>query len=224
MASEGSVLLLDKPLGWTSFDVVKKLRWAVADKKAGHAGTLDPLASGLLIICTGKKTKEISQFQEMEKEYTGTFLLGKTTPSYDAETEVTEEKDTSYIKPEMVEEVCKGFLGHQEQIPPAYSAAMVNGKRAYSLSRKGKEVILEPRSIIIYEFDTDCSTLPFIQFRVVCSKGTYIRSLVHDIGQKLGCGAYLTELRRTRIGKYKVEDAKTPLLMLEELKAHAGLS
>ena len=224
MSKEGSVLLLDKPLGWSSFDVVKKLRWAVADRKAGHAGTLDPLATGLLIICTGKKTKEISQFQEMDKEYTGVFLLGKTTPSYDAETEVIEVKNTDHIDHATIEQTCKAFLGTQLQVPPVYSAVMIDGKRAYQLIRKGKEVKLEPKNITINEIEVDCALMPSIKFRVVCSKGTYIRSLVNDIGQKLGCGAYLTELRRTRIGPYKVEEAKTPVEMLEVLKTDAGLS
>jgi tRNA pseudouridine55 synthase len=205
----GEILLLNKPLDWTSFDVVKKVRNTIRVKKVGHAGTLDPLATGLLILCTGKYTKRIDEIQGQEKEYTGIIRLGETTPSYDRETEVTETRDISHLAQESINQAAQSFVGTIEQVPPIYSAVQVDGKRAYDLARKGKEVELKPRSVTIDAFDITSINGPEVEFRVVCSKGTYIRSLAHDLGQKLGVGAHLSKLERTRIGEYKLEDALT---------------
>ncbi|MBL6445934.1 tRNA pseudouridine(55) synthase TruB [Fulvivirga sp. 29W222] len=210
---EGSVILVDKPLEWTSFDVVKKLRYALKTKKIGHAGTLDPLATGLLILCTGKMTKQIETYQAQEKEYTGKMVVGKTTPSFDLETEIDSETDISHLKNEMVYELTSQFSGIISQTPPAYSAIKVKGKRAYESARKGEEVKLKSREVEISLFEITDINFPEISFRVTCSKGTYIRSLVRDFGVALGVGAYMSELRRTRIGEYRVEEAKT----IEEL-------
>ena len=204
---EGEIICIDKDLEWTSFDVVKKIRGALRIKKIGHAGTLDPLATGLLILCTGKKTKTINQFMEAEKEYTGKMILGKTTPSYDLETEVDSEHDISHLNEEEIRKATEPFKGNIMQRPPVFSAIRIDGKRSYKLARKGKEVEIEPRPVVIYEFEVSDMQLPEVSFRVVCSKGTYIRSLIHDLGQSLGVGAYLSELRRTRIGDHRVEDA-----------------
>ncbi|WP_299990680.1 tRNA pseudouridine(55) synthase TruB [uncultured Pontibacter sp.] len=205
----GEILLLDKPLTWTSFDVVKKVRNTLRVKKIGHAGTLDPLASGLLILCTGKFTKRIDEIQAQEKEYTGTITLGQTTPSYDLETPVSESKDISHLTPEDIQAAANSFVGTIEQIPPIYSAVMIDGKRAYDLARKGKEAEMKPRTVTIKAFDITNIEGAIISFKVICSKGTYIRSLAHDLGQKLGVGAHLSALVRTRIGEYKLEDALT---------------
>ena len=205
----GEILLINKPLDWTSFDVVKKVRNTIRVKKVGHAGTLDPLASGLLILCTGKFTKRIDEIQGQEKEYTGSIRLGEITPSYDRETEVTETCDISHLSEEEVKAAAQTFVGTIEQVPPIYSAVMVDGKRAYDLARKGKPAELKPRTITIKAFDITSIEGPEIHFRVICTKGTYIRSLAHDLGQKLGCGAHLSSLVRTRIGEYKLEDALT---------------
>ncbi|RDV16425.1 tRNA pseudouridine(55) synthase TruB [Pontibacter diazotrophicus] len=205
----GEILLINKPLDWTSFDVVKKVRNTIRVKKVGHAGTLDPLASGLLILCTGKYTKRIDEIQGQEKEYTGTIRLGEITPSYDRETEVTESKDISHITGESVKAAAAEFVGTIEQVPPIYSAVQVDGKRAYDLARKGKSAELKPRSITIKAFDVIAMEGAEVHFRVVCSKGTYIRSLAHDLGQNLGCGAHLSSLVRTRIGDYLLKDALT---------------
>ena len=210
--SKGEVLLVDKPLHWTSFQVVKKIRYAVTRKapkktKVGHAGTLDPLATGLLIICTGKMTKQINQYQAQEKEYTGKILLGKTTPSYDGETEVDQEYDINHIDDQLIHETTQQFIGEIDQYPPIFSAIKVDGKRSYDLARKGKEVEIKSRKITITEFEITQIEMPGIHFRVVCSKGTYIRSLAHDFGQALGAGAYLTGLVRTRIGDFKLSNA-----------------
>ena len=210
--TKGEVLLVDKPLHWTSFQVVKKIRYAVTRKapkktKVGHAGTLDPLATGLLIICTGKMTKQIDQFQAQEKEYTGEILLGKTTPSYDGETEVDKEYDITHIDEKLIHDTTQQFLGEIEQYPPIFSAIKVDGKRSYELARKGKEVEIKSRKITIKAFEITHIDIPTIHFRVVCSKGTYIRSLAHDFGQALKAGAYLTGLVRTRIGDFKCSDA-----------------
>ncbi|MBF8964572.1 tRNA pseudouridine(55) synthase TruB [Pontibacter sp. FD36] len=205
----GEILLLDKPLTWTSFDVVKKVRNTLRVKKIGHAGTLDPLASGLLILCTGKFTKRIDEIQAQEKEYTGTITLGQTTPSYDLETPVSESKDISHLTPEDIQAAANSFVGTIEQIPPIYSAVMIDGKRAYDLARKGKEAEMKPRTVTIKAFDITNIEGAVISFKVICSKGTYIRSLAHDLGQKLGVGAHLSALVRTRIGEYKLEDALT---------------
>ncbi len=202
------VLLVNKPFGWTSFDVVNKLRYRLKIKKIGHAGTLDPLATGLLIICTGKMTKQIEKFQAEEKEYTGVFVLGQTTPSYDLETEATPPLDTTHLKEADVSEAFKLFTGFIQQVPPLHSAIKVDGKRAYELARKGKEAELKSREVEIKLFEVEKIEWPRVYFRVVCSKGTYIRSLARDVGNQLGVGAYLTELCRTRIGSFRLEDSQ----------------
>lgn len=205
--AKGQVLLIDKPLDWTSFDVVKKVRNNVRIKKVGHAGTLDPLATGLLIVCTGKKTKAIEGFMADEKEYTGTIMLGGTTPTYDLESEVDKTYPFEHIGLEDLDQARKKFIGPIQQIPPIYSAIKVKGTRLYELARRGEAVELKPRPINISEFELTKVDLPSIEFRVVCSKGTYIRSLAHDFGQALNSGAHLAALRRTRIGDLKVDDA-----------------
>ena len=210
---EGRLLLVNKPLRWTSFDVVNKLKGILRTKKIGHAGTLDPLATGLLILCTGKMTKQIDTYQGQEKEYTGTLILGQTTASYDLETEPTPRVDISHITAEAIRNAAQDFVGSIQQVPPAHSSVKVDGKRAYTLARAGKPVELKPRTVEIKLFEiTDCS-IPEVSFRVVCSKGTYIRSLAHDLGNRLGVGAYLSQLCRTRIGNYQLEQAST----LEEI-------
>ncbi len=200
------VLLVDKPLGWTSFGIVKKVRWAKKLKKVGHAGTLDPLATGLLILCTGKKTKEIDQYMGLPKEYTGTMVLGKVTPSHDLETEITEEKDIGHLTTNQIESTVAQFVGEIAQTPPQHSAVKIDGKRAYKSARAGETVKIEPRNVHIYQFEISID-LPNVHFKVNCSKGTYIRSLVRDFGDSLGVGAYMSALRRTKIGDFKVEDA-----------------
>jgi tRNA pseudouridine55 synthase len=204
---EGQVLLIDKPLQWTSFDVIRRIRHLIKVKKVGHAGTLDPLATGLLIICTGKFTKKINEYMAREKEYTGTFTLGATTPTYDLESKPENFKSLENISEEKIRNVTKNFLGEIMQVPPAHSAIKVEGKRVYELARRGKEVKLEPRKIFVSEFEITDIELPVAHFRVVCSTGTYIRSLANDFGEALTCGAYLSSLRRTRIGEFKIEDA-----------------
>ena len=211
--SEGEILLVDKPLEWSSFDVVNKLKWLVKSHegkkkvKLGHAGTLDPLATGLLILCSGKLTKKISEIQAQEKEYTGEFFLGATTPSYDLETEPENLNDVSHLKSDELHSIAKRMIGEVEQMPPIFSAKKVKGVRAYELARKGKEVELKPNLVHIYNFELTKIDLPIVEFRVRCSKGTYIRSLAHDFGQAAGVGAYLNKLRRTKIGEYSVENA-----------------
>ena len=204
---QGKVLLINKPLKWTSFDVVRKVRNLVKIKKVGHAGTLDPLATGLLIICTGKFTKRINEFMAQEKEYTGSFTLGATTPTYDLESEPVNFKSFDHLTEEEIKKATSQFTGEIMQVPPAHSAIKQQGKRVYELARQGKEVVLEPRKLLISEFEITNIALPVVQFRVVCSTGTYIRSLAHDFGQALGCGAYLSSLCRTRIGEFKNGDA-----------------
>lgn len=211
---QGKVLLINKPIKWTSFDVVRKVRNLVKIKKVGHAGTLDPLATGLLIICTGKFTKRINEFMAQEKEYTGSFTLGATTPTYDLESEPVNFKPFDHLTEEEIKKATSQFTGEIMQVPPAHSAIKQQGKRVYELARQGKEVVLEPRKLLISEFEITNIALPMVQFRVVCSTGTYIRSLAHDFGQALGCGAYLSSLCRTRIGEFKNEDA----LSLEEFE------
>jgi tRNA pseudouridine55 synthase len=206
---DGIVMLVDKPLGWTSFDVIRKLRSLIGIRKIGHAGTLDPLATGLLIVCTGKFTKRINQYMAQQKEYTGTITLGATTPTYDLESEPVNFKDTNLITLEKVQSILPQFTGLIEQIPPAHSAIKIDGKRVYELARKGKEVKLEPRTVHIYSFEILAFRDAQLQFRVVCSTGTYIRSLANDLGQALGCGGYLSALRRTRIGEFEVTAAQT---------------
>ena len=204
---EGRLLLINKPVGWTSFDVVKKLRNTLRVKKMGHAGTLDPLATGLLLIGTGKYTKKLNELQGLDKTYSGIFEIGKTTPSYDLETEFDSEVTWQQVTPAQMEDAKKKFTGPISQIPPAHSAVKVGGERAYKKARKNKEVKLEPRSVTIHQFDITTDTLPEVGFSVSCSKGTYIRSLAHDFGQELGVGAYLKKLVRTSVGNYHLDDA-----------------
>jgi tRNA pseudouridine55 synthase len=206
--NEGAVLLLNKPLGWTSFDLVKKIRNLTKAKKVGHAGTLDPLASGLMILCTGKMTKQIDSYQGMVKEYTGTFVLGETTASYDREQPVEQTWPYEHIQKEMVLDAGKKFMGRIQQTPPAHSAIKVDGKRAYELARKGEETGIKSREVEILEFEFTSIELPLVAFRVVCSKGTYIRSLVYDLGKSLNSGAVLESLIRTRIGDFHLDQAK----------------
>ena len=213
----GSILMIDKPVGITSFDVIYRLRRWHGVEKAGHAGTLDPLASGLLIICLGKETKKIQHFADLEKEYTGTMELGIQTASFDMETEVLQRLDFSAVTLDSLREVFGRFVGKQLQTPPMYSAVKHHGKPLYKYARRGKTLERKAREIEIREFVVTDFALPLVQFRVRCTKGTYIRSLVHDVGATLGCGAALTALRRTLIGQYKVEDAVT-LDQLEEAK------
>jgi tRNA pseudouridine55 synthase len=208
----GEILLFDKPFDWSSFDVVKKIRYLLKKKagkeiKVGHAGTLDPYATGLLILCTGKATKKIESIQAAEKEYTGIIQLGATTPSYDLETEPDTVFPTAHITPEEVQNVLKKFIGPQMQLAPAFSAKMINGKRAYELARKGQEVDLKPHAVVIYELEALLKEDFSLHFRVRCSKGTYIRTLAHDIGIALQSGGYLSKLTRTAIGPYRLEDA-----------------
>ncbi len=204
---EGRLLLINKPVNWTSFDVVKKLRYTLKVKKIGHAGTLDPLATGLLIIGTGKFTKKLNELQGLDKTYEGIIEIGKTTPSYDLETEFDSESDWSSVIESDFETAKIAFIGEIQQIPPAHSAVKINGERAYKKARKNKEVKLEPRSIKIHSFEIDTENLPEIAFKVSCSKGTYIRSLAHDFGQNIGVGAYLKKLVRTSVGDFKLSDA-----------------
>ena len=212
------IILIDKPLKWTSFDVVNKIRYAGKYKKVGHAGTLDPLATGLLILCTGKKTKEIDTYQAQEKEYTGTLVIGKTTPSVDLETDFDAEFPIEHITEEAIKQVVDQFTGIIDQIPPAHSAIRVNGKRAYESARKGEEIVLKSRQVEIKEFSVDITHFPEVSFRIVCSKGTYIRSLVRDFGKSLNSGAYMSSLRRTRIGDFKIENALTIEQFIENIR------
>lgn len=212
----GQVLLIDKPLNWTSFQAVNKLRWAIRQAfnikkiKVGHAGTLDPLATGLLVICTGKMTKQINTFQGQEKEYTGTFILGSTTPSYDLETEIDATFSTDHITEDLIHNTTKQFIGKIDQFPPVFSAIKKDGKRLYEFARAGEAVEIKSREVEITKFEiTEIKDLS-LKFRVVCSKGTYIRSLAHDFGKALMSGAHLSELRRTRIGNFEVKNAMTP--------------
>lgn len=213
--SQGSTILVDKPLHWTSFDAVNKLRWHLKKRlgvkkiKVGHAGTLDPLATGLLVICIGKHTKLIEGLTNDSKTYTGTFLLGKTTPSFDLETEYNSDADTSQVTAELLEEVRQTFLGEQDQVPPLFSAKQIDGKRAYELARKGIEKELKPNRIEIIDFKIDSTRFPEIDFEVTCSKGTYIRSIANDFGKRLGCGATLIALRRTKSGEYNLNASKS---------------
>jgi tRNA pseudouridine55 synthase len=206
----GQVLLIDKPLRWTSFDVIQKLRKIIRIRKIGHAGTLDPLATGLLIVCTGKFTKRINEYMAQEKEYTGSFTLGATTPTYDLESEPENFKPFDHITDNEIQSATQNFIGEIEQIPPAHSAIKIGGTRVYELARQGKEVKLEPRKITIKEFVITKIEMPVVGFKVVCSTGTYIRSLAFDFGEALGCGAYLSSLCRTRIGKFSITDALDP--------------
>ncbi len=215
---EGIVFLVDKPYEWTSFDVVKKIRNALKIKKVGHAGTLDPLATGLLIICAGKMTKQIDSFQRQEKEYTGTFVIGKTTESFDLEKEVVEVADISHITESDILAAVSQLTGEIQQIPPMHSAIKKDGKRVYESARKGITLELEARKVTVHTFEITGVSLPEIHFRIVCTKGTYIRSLARDLGELLGVGAYLAALIRTRIGEYRLEDADNLPELIEKIK------
>jgi tRNA pseudouridine55 synthase len=221
--SEGQMLLVDKPIEWTSHDVVAKIRNAIGIQKIGHAGTLDPLATGLLILCTGKFTKRIQEYMAREKEYTGTFTFGSVTPTYDLESEPESFIDASSITRQQLEETAIAFTGELLQVPPAFSAVKQKGKPVYLMARKGKEVVLEPRKVTVSQFDiTEVDGLgtsaPVLHFKVVCTTGTYIRSLASDFGKALGVGGYLSSLRRTRIGEFDVSDAKTLFDLLERIR------
>lgn len=211
----GQILLIDKPINWTSFQAVNKIKWAIKKKfnlkkiKVGHAGTLDPLATGLLVVCTGKFTKKISEFQDLAKEYTGTITLGATTPSYDLETEIDQTFITTHITETLIKKTAAEFVGEIDQVPPVFSALKKDGKRFYEYAREGKELEIPSRKVQIIEFEITGIKMPHVNFRVVCSKGTYIRSLARDFGAMLESGGYLSELRRTKIGDFEVVDAIT---------------
>jgi tRNA pseudouridine55 synthase len=215
----GEVFLINKPYQWTSFDVVKKVRNALKIKKVGHAGTLDPLATGLLIVCAGKKTKSIDDYMAQEKEYTGTFVLGKTTESFDLEKEVVDVADPSAITLDQVKSAVAQLTGDILQIPPMHSAIKVDGKRVYESARKGIEVKMEPRPVTVSEFEITAYENPEVHFRIVCSKGTYIRSLARDLGEILGVGAYMSALTRTRIGDFRLANAYELTDLVEKIKA-----
>lgn len=219
--AEGEVLLINKPYRWTSFDVVGKIRNSLKPLKlkVGHAGTLDPLATGLLIVCTGKMTKQIDSFQAQDKEYTGTFTLGAITPSYDLETEVIPQGPIDQLTEQQIKAACQPFIGDIEQYPPAHSAVKVGGERLYLKARRGEEVELKSRKVHIAEFEITRLALPELDFRVVCSKGTYIRSLANDFGKALGCGAYLSKLCRTRSGDYRLEDAYEVMELVNHIRS-----
>jgi len=226
VADPGELILIDKPLTWTSFDVVKKLKFAGKFKKIGHAGTLDPLATGLLILCTGKMTKQIDSYQGQEKEYSGTLVLGKTTPSIDLETEFDQEYPIDHITEEVMQQALAKFKGTILQIPPIYSAVSVGGKRLYELARQGKtdaDVEIKSREVTISRFDIDASRFPEIDFSIVCSKGTYIRSLVRDFGLACQSGAYMKALRRERIGEFSVAEALTIEQFVEQRKTETQI-
>jgi len=227
----GEVLLIDKPYTWSSFQAVNKIKHSLKNHpslmvdgkkvkpKVGHAGTLDPLATGLLIVCTGKKTKTINDLMGLEKEYTGTFFLGATTPCYDLEKPVDQTYPTDHITAEALEQAAKDFTGVQQQVPPLFSAVMVNGKRAYELAREGSDVELKSREIEIKVFELSNINLPTVDFRIVCSKGTYIRSIARDFALALNTGGHLTALRRTRIGDFNVSDAVSPVDFAAKMQA-----
>lgn len=206
---EGQAILIDKPVHWTSFDVVRKIRNLTRIVKVGHAGTLDPLATGLLIVCTGKFTKKINEYMGMEKEYTGTFTLGATTPTYDLESEPVNFCNTNHLTESQIQAATQEFTGLIMQVPPIHSAIKQEGKPVYLAARKGIDVVLEPRPVTIHAFEIEKIEMPVVYFRVVCSTGTYIRSLAHDFGKALGVGAYMSSLRRTRIGHFQVSDAES---------------
>lgn len=215
----GEVFLINKPYQWTSFDVVKKVRNALKIKKVGHAGTLDPLATGLLIVCAGKKTKSIDSYMAQEKEYTGTFILGKTTESFDLEKEVTDVADPSAITLEQVKSAVAQLTGDILQVPPMHSAIKVDGKRVYESARKGIDVKMEARPVTVSEFEITSFENPEVHFRIVCSKGTYIRSLARDLGEILEVGAYMSALTRTRIGDFSLTGAEELTDLIEKIKA-----
>ncbi len=215
---EGQVLLIDKPYEWTSFDVIRKVRSLIKIKKVGHAGTLDPLATGLLIVCTGKFTKRINEYMAQEKEYTGSITLGATTPTFDLESQPENIKDVSAITEAQIKEVVKSFTGEILQVPPMHSAIKKDGKRIYELARKGETIELEPRKLFIKEYEITAVEMPVVYFRIVCSTGTYIRSLANDLGATLGCGGYLSKLCRTAIGNLRLENALTVAQLEEQVK------
>ena len=223
----GQVLLIDKPLTWTSFQVVNKLRWEIRQRfdikkiKVGHAGTLDPLATGLLIICTGKQTKQIDTYQGQVKEYTGTFTLGGTTPSYDLETEINNTFPTAHITEELLHETTKQFVGEIQQKPPIFSAIKKDGKRLYELARKGETTEIKERTVTVSSFEITKIKLPEVEFRISCSKGTYIRSIAFDYGKALNSGGYLSALRRTKIGNFSVDDAFSVEEFINNLKTNS---
>ena len=223
----GQVLLIDKPLTWTSFQVVNKLRWEIRQRfnikkiKVGHAGTLDPLATGLLIICTGKQTKQIDTYQGQVKEYTGTFTLGATTPSYDLETEIDNTFSTAHITEELLHETTKQFVGEIQQKPPIFSAIKKDGKRLYELARKGETIEIKERTVTVSSFEITKIKLPEVEFRIICSKGTYIRSIAFDYGKALNSGGYLSALRRTKIGNFSVDDAFSVEEFITNLKTNS---
>lgn len=222
---DGQLILIDKPYGWTSFDVVKKIRYNICQKlqikkiKVGHAGTLDPLATGLLIIATGKFTKKVDELMGLEKEYSGTIKLGSTTPSYDLETEVDQEFKTDALTPDKILLAAKTLTGELDQIPPIFSAKKVDGKRAYKIARAGKEVELKSRKVQVKTFDTKSPNIPDVEFNITCSKGTYIRSLARDLGLELDNGGHLTVLKRESIGHFSVRNALTPDSFIDTLNA-----
>ena len=223
----GQVLLIDKPLTWTSFQVVNKLRWEIRQRfnikkiKVGHAGTLDPLATGLLIICTGKQTKQIDTYQGQVKEYRGTFTLGGTTPSYDLETEIDNTFPTAHITEELLHETTKQFIGEIQQKPPIFSAIKKDGKRLYELARKGETTEIKERTVTVSSFEITKIKLPEVEFRIICSKGTYIRSIAFDYGKALNSGGYLSALRRTKIGNFSVDDAFSVEEFINNLKTNS---
>ncbi len=225
----GEVLLIDKPYTWSSFQAVNKIKHAIkkhpslildsvkVKPKVGHAGTLDPLATGLLIVCTGKKTKTINELMGMDKEYTGTFFLGATTPCFDLEKPVDQHYPTEHITTDAILNTAQTFVGIQQQVPPLFSAVMINGKRAYELARQGVDAEIKPRDIEIKEFEITRVEMPYVDFRIVCSKGTYIRSIARDFALALHTGGHLTKLCRTRIGEFQLKDALTPNAFSEKL-------
>ncbi|EAR13724.1 putative tRNA pseudouridine synthase [Polaribacter irgensii 23-P] len=223
----GQVLLIDKPLTWSSFQVVNKLRWEIRQHfnikkiKVGHAGTLDPLATGLLIICTGKQTKQIESYQGQVKEYTGTFTLGATTPSYDLETEIDNTFPTAHITEKLIWDTTQQFLGEIQQKPPIFSAIKKDGKRLYELARKGETTEIKERTVTVSKFEITNIDLPEVAFRIICSKGTYIRSMAFDFGKAVHSGAYLSSLRRTKIGNFSVNDALSVEGFIEKLKENS---
>jgi len=222
--TEGELLLIDKPLEWTSFQVVNKIRWALKRKfnikklKVGHAGTLDPLATGLLIICTGKMTKKISEFQGLDKTYIGTITLGATTPSFDLETQINKRFPLKHLNKEKIIEAKKNFIGTINQYPPIFSAIKKKGKRLYEFARIGKKIEIESRKVVIYSFEFSKINLPDLNFKLKCSKGTYIRSLANDFGKSIDSGGYLSSLRRTAVGSFKIKNSIQLQEFIEKLK------
>lgn len=217
---DGRVVLINKPLHWTSFDIVRRMRSILRIKKIGHAGTLDPLATGMLIVCTGKFTKKINEYMAQEKEYTGSITLGAITPTYDLESEPEQFKGYDFVTPELLLKTAAAFTGNIEQLPPMHSAIKKDGVALYELARQGKEIKLEPRKVTIHAFEITGVELPLVYFKVICTTGTYIRSLAHDFGAALGCGAHLSSLCRSRIGEFTLDKAVTPDELTAQLQQH----